>query len=171
MNNTPNQLTPLACCARDIHARFGCTQDGIGLEPFIERATPIIEEHFKVHHYEQCKRLAEAAILLDEAFGWVTNPPMADAISVWLHNNGMPQAAPARAQPGETRTCINDHANRLARCLADLAGYIASVRTDRLVEIEGELFVAQTKEWAIGANELAKEANLLLELHDAIVPP
>jgi len=57
--------------------------------------------------------------------------------------------------------------DRLAAALADAAGYLASVRTDRRVLADGTQFALQTLEWADGAKEYAEKANALLEEHDA----
>ncbi len=61
----------------------------------------------------------------------------------------------------------DDHADKLAAQLAECAGYLASVRTDRKTRDEhGEIYAAQTMEWAEGAAEIAERVNATLEAHD-----
>lgn len=51
--------------------------------------------------------------------------------------------------------------------LTECAGYIASVRTDRIcTDEQGEIFAGQTQEWADGAKEIADRANTVLERYD-----
>jgi len=57
-------------------------------------------------------------------------------------------------------------AAQLAAQLADCAGYIASVRTDRQITREGDVYALQTLEWAEGAVEVAQYANAALEAYD-----
>ena len=61
------------------------------------------------------------------------------------------------------RARLKEMAAELAHC----AGYIASVRTDRLITWHEELYALQTLEWAEGAFEIAEKANAVLEAHDA----
>jgi len=61
------------------------------------------------------------------------------------------------------RARLKEMAAELAHC----AGYIASVRTDRLITWHEELYALQTVEWAEGAFEIAEKANAVLEAHDA----
>lgn len=63
---------------------------------------------------------------------------------------------------------LRAHALKLATHLSECAGYIASVRTDRLIRSEGEVFALQTREWAEGAKDIAQRANEMLEVHDAL---
>ena len=77
-------------------------------------------------------------------------------------------AARARAERAEAelateRARLKEMAAELAHC----AGYIASVRTDRLITWHEELYALQTLEWAEGAFEIAEKANAVLEAHDA----
>lgn len=77
-------------------------------------------------------------------------------------------AANARAERAEAelateRARLKEMAAELAHC----AGYIASVRTDRLITWHEELYALQTLEWAEGAFEIAEKANAVLEAHDA----
>lgn len=62
---------------------------------------------------------------------------------------------------------LREHTKKLAAALADAAGYLSSVRTDRKIRDQhGEIYAAQTQEWADGAKEFAETANALLEEHD-----
>jgi hypothetical protein len=63
-------------------------------------------------------------------------------------------------------TLRDKHADSLAAQLAECAGYIASVRTDRQITHHEELYALQTVEWAEGAYEIAEKANAMLEAHD-----
>lgn len=55
----------------------------------------------------------------------------------------------------------------LVDCLSECAGYIASVRTDRLIKgADGDHYAAQTVEWAEGAKDIADRANAVLEQYD-----
>lgn len=63
------------------------------------------------------------------------------------------------------RARLKEMAAELAHC----AGYIASVRTDRLITWHEELYALQTLEWAEGAFEIAEKANAVLEAHDAAI--
>lgn len=55
----------------------------------------------------------------------------------------------------------------LAAALAECAGYIASVRTDRRVrDTDGQVYCGQTRDWCSGAKDIAERANKLLEEHD-----
>ena len=65
------------------------------------------------------------------------------------------------AREGRTR------ADTLATQLAECAGYIASVRTDRQITRDGDVYALQTLEWAEGALEIAEKANAVLEAWDA----
>lgn len=47
----------------------------------------------------------------------------------------------------------------LEESLANVAGYLASVRTDRRVERDGDVFVLQTLEWAEVAAQFAEDVN------------
>ena len=58
------------------------------------------------------------------------------------------------------------HANALANQLAECAGYLATVDTDRQILWHESLYALQTVEWAEGASEIAERANKLLETHD-----
>lgn len=58
-------------------------------------------------------------------------------------------------------------ASQLAAQLAECAGYIASVRTDRQITRDGDIYALQTLEWAEGAVEIAEKANAALESYDA----
>lgn len=51
--------------------------------------------------------------------------------------------------------------------LANCAGYIASVRTDRRCNVDGEIYALQTLEWAEGGIKIAEEINEFLESIDA----
>lgn len=62
---------------------------------------------------------------------------------------------------------LTEFADRLAASLADAAGYLGSVRTDRtFVSADGETFALQTQEWAAGAAQYAETALPLLDEHD-----
>lgn len=62
---------------------------------------------------------------------------------------------------------LKEHADKLAAALADAAGYLSSVRTDRKLKDQfGEVYLGQTEDWAAGAKEIAERANALLEEHD-----
>lgn len=64
---------------------------------------------------------------------------------------------------------LRAHAKALAGSLAEAAGYLATVRTDRRCKDQfGEVFAGQTFDWAAGAEEIATKANALLEAHDAL---
>lgn len=65
--------------------------------------------------------------------------------------------------------CWESHARKLAAALADAAGYLASVRTDRILRTDGDKFALQTLDWAEGAKEYADSANEILDEHDALV--
>ena len=69
----------------------------------------------------------------------------------------------AEAELATERARLKEMAAELAHC----AGYIASVRTDRLITWHEELYALQTVEWAEGAFEIAEKANAVLEAHDA----
>jgi len=69
----------------------------------------------------------------------------------------------AQAELAAERARLDAMAAELANC----AGYIASVRTDRLITWHEELYALQTLEWAEGAFEIAEKANAVLEAHDA----
>ena len=69
----------------------------------------------------------------------------------------------AEAELATERARLKEMAAELAHC----AGYIASVRTDRLITWHEELYALQTLEWAEGAFEIAEKANAVLEAHDA----
>ena len=69
----------------------------------------------------------------------------------------------AEAELAAERARLKEMAAELAHC----AGYIASVRTDRLITWHEELYALQTLEWAEGAFEIAEKANAVLEAHDA----
>ena len=60
-------------------------------------------------------------------------------------------------------------AEKLAQRLSDVAGYLASVRTDRVITQEGTEFALQTLEWAEGAAECAEQAQSDLALYEAMV--
>ena len=62
---------------------------------------------------------------------------------------------------------MREHAKKLAAALADAAGYLASIRTDRKFRDQhGEVLLGQTKDWASAAKDFAATANALLEEHD-----
>jgi hypothetical protein len=63
---------------------------------------------------------------------------------------------------------LRAHAQKLAGQLAECAGYLASVRTDRQILHHEELFALQTVEWAEGAAEIAEKANAALKEHDSL---
>ena len=63
---------------------------------------------------------------------------------------------------------LRKHSDALAAALAEAAGYLASVRTDRKSYIAGEPYALQTLDWADGAIEYAEKANALLEKHDSL---
>ena len=73
------------------------------------------------------------------------------------------RAERAEAELAKERARLKEMAAELAHC----AGYIASVRTDRLITWHEELYALQTLEWAEGAFEIAEKANAVLEAHDA----
>ncbi len=73
------------------------------------------------------------------------------------------RAERAEAELAAERARLKEMAAELAHC----AGYIASVRTDRLITWHEELYALQTLEWAEGAFEIAEKANAVLEAHDA----
>ena len=54
----------------------------------------------------------------------------------------------------------------LASSLGACAGYIASVRTDRQITQDENVYALQTLEWAEGAVEVAQYANAALEAYD-----
>ena len=58
------------------------------------------------------------------------------------------------------------HANALANQLAECAGYMATVNTERQIIWHESLYALQTVEWAEGAAKIAERANRLLEAHD-----
>ena len=61
------------------------------------------------------------------------------------------------------------HSEKLAKTLADVAGYLASVRLDRRKVVYGDEFTLQTVDWAEGAMELAEKANGALDTHDELI--
>jgi hypothetical protein len=63
---------------------------------------------------------------------------------------------------------IEKHTLTLAECLADIAGYLASVRLDRKKDIDGELYILQTMDWGLGAKEFSEKAHALLKTHDEL---
>lgn len=72
-----------------------------------------------------------------------------------------------KAVEQQERAKLRAHCAKLATMLADVTGYLASVRTDRkCVDSFGEVMCAQTMEWAESAKEIAEKANALLEEHD-----
>ena len=75
------------------------------------------------------------------------------------------RAERAEAELAKERARLKEMAAELAHC----AGYIASVRTDRLITWHEELYALQTLEWAEGAFEIAEKANAVLEAHDAAI--
>lgn len=70
-----------------------------------------------------------------------------------------------KAENETLRAKMEEMATELANC----AGYIASVRTDRQITWHEELYALQTMEWAEGAVEIAEKANAVLEAHDAFL--
>ncbi len=62
---------------------------------------------------------------------------------------------------------LREKLDEMAAELANCAGYIASVRTDRQITWHEELYALQTVEWAEGAVEIAEKANAVLEAHDS----
>jgi hypothetical protein len=83
-----------------------------------------------------------------------------EAIRLKLAAQGYLAEARARLQS------LEQTAAKMAGALADAAGYLASVRTDRLVKAEGEVWTCQTRDWAEGAKEFAEKGNAILEEYD-----
>lgn len=83
-------------------------------------------------------------------------------------NQPTENVTPAPVGSGHLVRRLEAHAQTLAEILAECAGYLASVRTDRQIVHHEELFALQTVEWAEGAVEIAEKANAALEAHDDI---
>lgn len=64
-------------------------------------------------------------------------------------------------------TKANAHAHNLADQLAECAGVLASVDTERRFrDMHGNLWISQTLDWCKGAKAIGAKANALLETHD-----
>lgn len=95
--------------------------------------------------------------------------PRTDA--AWHQFNESASAIPFRDHAQQLERERNEarrHADKLAAALADAAGYLASVRTDRRYKdpTDGTVYCGQTRDWADGAKQYAEKANALLEAHD-----
>ena len=104
------------------------------------------------HHAERKDAIARAESAEREAFDWKKIARYETA-----------RAERAERELAKERARLKEMAAELAHC----AGYIASVRTDRLITWHEELYALQTLEWAEGAFEIAEKANAVLEAHDA----
>lgn len=99
----------------------------------------------------------------------INETPRTDA--AWHQFNETASAIPFRdfaRQLEQERNAARRHADKLAAALADAAGYLASVRTDRRYEDpqDGAVYCGQTRDWADGAKQFADTANELLAAHD-----
>lgn len=74
------------------------------------------------------------------------------------------RAEAAEAQNARLRALAFELASSLGAC----AGYIASVRTDRQITQDENVYALQTLEWAEGAVEVAQYANAALEAYDKV---
>lgn len=94
--------------------------------------------------------------------------PRTDA--AWHQFNESASAIPFREHARQLERERNEarrHADKLAAVLADAAGYLATVRTDRRYKDEfGHVYCGQTRDWADGARQLSDRANAMLEAHD-----
>ena len=72
-------------------------------------------------------------------------------------NQPTENVTPAPVGSGHLVRRLEAHAQTLAEILAECAGYLASVRTDRQVTHHEELYALQTVEWAEGAVEIAEK--------------
>jgi hypothetical protein len=62
---------------------------------------------------------------------------------------------------------LKEHAHKLAEQLAECAGVLASVDTERRFrDMHGNLWISQTLDWCKGAKAIGAKANALLETHD-----
>ena len=109
-------------------------------------------QNANAHHAERKDAIARAESAEREAFDWKKIARYETA-----------RAERAERELAKERARLKEMAAELAHC----AGYIASVRTDRLITWHEELYALQTLEWAEGAFEIAEKANAVLEAHDA----
>ena len=109
-------------------------------------------QNANAHHAERKDAIARAESAEREAFDWKKIARYETA-----------RAERAERELAKERARLKEMAAELAHC----AGYIASVRTDRLITWHEELYALQTVEWAEGAFEIAEKANAVLEAHDA----
>lgn len=63
---------------------------------------------------------------------------------------------------------LRAHCNDLAEALANMAGYMRAMNTDRQMERCGETYALQTLEYAEGAAEYCDRADVLLTAHDEL---
>jgi hypothetical protein len=67
---------------------------------------------------------------------------------------------------------LKEHTHKLAEQLAECAGVLASVDTDRRFrDMHGNLWISQTLDWCKGAKAIGEKANELLEAHDDLSEP
>lgn len=84
------------------------------------------------------------------------------ALTTQLNLELLPKVAELEAQNARLRALAFELASSLGAC----AGYIASVRTDRQITQDENVYALQTLEWAEGAVEVAQYANAALEAYD-----
>lgn len=126
-------------------------------------------------HIEKMKELEaqnQALTIITRNEGWAIGTALgilsdgagscySDKLPEWATKR-MSELKEAQAQNARLR----EESASLAAQLAECAGYIASVRTDRQLTRDGDVYALQTLDWAEGALGIAEKANAALEAYD-----